>query len=1117
MNACNLLKQVFLKAKTFNLSIDRKKIITVFIASTLFFNATAQLVVDTFTTPSQLANLLTGPGVAISNVVYTGSSLARGKFSATGTNLGINDGIILSSGQVTSAVGPNNVPNMSTDFYMPGDPYLNILSLAITHDAAILEFDFIPQDDTISFRYVFASEEYPEFVCTSFNDAFAFTVSGPGIVGNMNLAVIPGTTIPVTINTINPGLSSGGSTTCLTNFSAYYVSNLASTTIEYDGFTTVLTAMAVILPCQIYHLRITIADASDGVYDSAVFLEKGSLSSSPIVDAGVDQTFCTSALVNLGIPAVAGWTYSWSPAIGLSNSSISNPILNLTNTGNTPIVQTYVATASSGSCTLADTVSITIIPTQFASFNVPNSLCIGQPAILNYTGTTSINTLLNWNTNGASFSGSYPGPYSISYAAPGDYNVSLSISQAGCVSPVVQNVIHVYPNPLAAITTPTTSCEGDTITVTSSGSIASSFASYNWNFGLATLISGNNQGPYQFIAPSGSVNFSLSITDSTCVSNSASSLFIGKPLPIANIIAPSNACLGSTDNIYFVGSNLTPSSYSWNFSDVQVLNGGGSGPFILNWNSTGDHIISVEVTDDGCISKDSDLIHVDFQPTSSFSNLPFACMYDYVGFNFTGISNDSTTFNWSFDSGSISNSTGSDPQYLYWDHSNTFSVALITSNGTCSDTAITTIIINKKPIADYSTLSVCLNDTARIINNSYLPDSSGNIFEWTFGDMTTSNDFAPSHLFSTYGNYYTQLVITAANGCKDSITRIAEVNPLPKTYLATDTVCFGVPNHFANKISIAQGLIASQNWNWGDASTSTGNQKEHSYAQAGNYSVQLLVNSDKGCKDSAVNIAKVIGTPQAIFNPDSTSGCVPLKVQLFDHSNSVEGSIVDWQWNFGDGFLSSDSSANHLYTSPGTYSLSLHVTNSRGCIDDTTLYKYITVYPTPKSDFSFSSEPPSIVLSKVNFYDQSSPVSTWLWNFGDNSFSSLENPDHLYDSAGVYFTSLIVMNQFGCKDTSFREIVLIGSYTLWIPNAFTPNGDGKNDVFEVKGENLNSFKMDIYNRWGILVFTSNNIFNGWNGEVDNRKVQTDSYIYRIATTDTSSKDHLYVGQLSLIF
>ncbi|MBL0105202.1 MAG: choice-of-anchor L domain-containing protein [Bacteroidetes bacterium] len=154
----------------------------------------AQLTVSNAQTSIQLAATLAGPGVIVTNVNYIGDPISRGTFSAPATNLGIASGIMLMTGDINDAAGPDSFPSMGQNVSQPGDTALTTLAGAPTFDATILEFDFTPQNDTISFRYVFASEEYPEFVCSTYNDAFGFFISGPGIVGTVNIAQIPLTT-----------------------------------------------------------------------------------------------------------------------------------------------------------------------------------------------------------------------------------------------------------------------------------------------------------------------------------------------------------------------------------------------------------------------------------------------------------------------------------------------------------------------------------------------------------------------------------------------------------------------------------------------------------------------------------------------------------------------------------------------------------------------------------------------------------------------------------------------------------------------------------------------------------------------------------------------------------
>ena len=241
----------------------------------------AQLTVDGSLSATELAESLAGTGVVISGVSLTCPLGAHGSFNGTGSYLPLDSGVILSSGLITTAIGPNNEGGAGTDLFAPGDPDLNALpSVGSTNDACVLEFDVTVTADTLKFNYIFGSEEYLEFVGTSYNDAFAFWISGPGIPTPVNMAVIPGTAVPVTINNVHPG-----------SFPAYYVNNGTGFTapfstdpgyVQYDGLTTVLEARSVVIPCETYHLKLAIADEFDGILDSGVFIEAGSLSSTGV-------------------------------------------------------------------------------------------------------------------------------------------------------------------------------------------------------------------------------------------------------------------------------------------------------------------------------------------------------------------------------------------------------------------------------------------------------------------------------------------------------------------------------------------------------------------------------------------------------------------------------------------------------------------------------------------------------------------------------------------------------------------------------------------------------------------------------------------------------------------
>lgn len=253
---------------------------------TIPFLTFSQLITSITSSPNDLVqNTLLGPGVQLLSVSYNGDPKAIGRFTAFNTNLGIDEGIVMTTGTVlnngSGPHGPNNSPSAGVDNGRPGYGPLNqILGANVTTNAAILEFTFIPYADTVRFKYVFGSEEYREWVGSKFNDIFAFFISGPGIPGGvMNMAKLPNGT-PVTINNINDGTEyQVPSYQYQCNNCAYFNYNENGQHIQYDGFTKPLEAVAKVECGETYKLIIAIADVNDGIFDSGIFLEANSLTS----------------------------------------------------------------------------------------------------------------------------------------------------------------------------------------------------------------------------------------------------------------------------------------------------------------------------------------------------------------------------------------------------------------------------------------------------------------------------------------------------------------------------------------------------------------------------------------------------------------------------------------------------------------------------------------------------------------------------------------------------------------------------------------------------------------------------------------------------------------------
>jgi hypothetical protein len=259
--------------KIYNMKTIRYIFISVVVFSTIVSQSSAQLAVNGNLTPEEMVQFFVGSGINYSNVLYTGADTARGIFTNGGTtNLGVDHGLALTSGTIQNIPGPDNNSGASGFNSTPGDSLLSVLVGTVTYDACVLEFDFVPASDTAWCDFVFGSEEYPEYVGSTFNDVFGFFVSGPNPDGGnyefKNIALVPGTDLPVAINNVNAFY-----------YPEYYVDNTGGLTIQYDGFTTVLTAKCAVVAGATYHFKLAVADAGDGILDSGVLLEAESFES----------------------------------------------------------------------------------------------------------------------------------------------------------------------------------------------------------------------------------------------------------------------------------------------------------------------------------------------------------------------------------------------------------------------------------------------------------------------------------------------------------------------------------------------------------------------------------------------------------------------------------------------------------------------------------------------------------------------------------------------------------------------------------------------------------------------------------------------------------------------
>jgi gliding motility-associated-like protein len=300
----------------------------------------------------------------------------------------------------------------------------------------------------------------------------------------------------------------------------------------------------------------------------------------------------------------------------------------------------------------------------------------------------------------------------------------------------------------------------------------------------------------------------------------------------------------------------------------------------------------------------------------------------------------------------------------------------------------------------------------------------------------------------------------------------------------------------------------------GDGSASSDPEPTHVYPDPGDYQIDLLVISDNGCRDSAVAPVRVIPAPLVDFGTQDV--CLGFETQFVDLSTPVTGSIVQYDWSFGDGGSSNDQSPLYIYSSPGWFDVTLTVTSDSGCQTRLIRDDAIQIYPPPVAQFIDNAYEASDIYPVVNFTNLTGALGTYAWDFGDGYFSNEYSPAHEYDTVGQYEVQLIAIDQNGCVDTIIRRIDIRPTSNVYVPNSFTPNGDLKNDVFRVYTYNVANVSADIFDRWGLLIYHWDGLTGGWDGNVDGNAVQNDVYVYRIVTTDVNGKREERVGRVSVV-
>jgi gliding motility-associated-like protein len=379
------------------------------------------------------------------------------------------------------------------------------------------------------------------------------------------------------------------------------------------------------------------------------------------------------------------------------------------------------------------------------------------------------------------------------------------------------------------------------------------------------------------------------------------------------------------------------------------------------------------------------------------------------------------------------------------------------------------------------------------------------------GPNNVVTNYIPSVGDISNGTVTFTLTATTALGCPAQVDDLSvNFKEVPTANFSAADECNGDNTSFIDLSTTNGGVIDSWEWDFGTSTTSTVQNPVHTYNGAGNYNASLIVGADNGCYDTIT--IPVTVNPSPIANFSTSIACQNLPVYFVDQSFISSGSIDSWDYDFGPD-NSNDQNPSYTFNGSGLQQVTLTVVSNLGCTDDTTIQ--LNVNTAPEADFNFAPNP-ALVLENIDFLDISTGqgINQWFWSFGNGEANNVQNPSYAYDEGGEYTVTLVVTDSNGCVDTTFKNINI--ALPPVVPSGFTPNGDGENDIFLIRGGPFNDVDFRVYNSWGELIFQSFDAAEGWDGTFNNQPSPVGVYTWTFSVQMTNNVVIKKSGDVTLI-
>ena len=783
--------------------------------------------------------------------------------------------------------------------------------------------------------------------------------------------------------------------------------------------------------------------------------------------------------------------YDWTFGDGGRSVGI-NPLVKYNSEGNYR-VGLYAAT--NFGCKDSAFVNVTVHPDPQALFSVNDeSQCLraNEFALKNNTLLSAGTFSSDWDFGDANTSVLKDPKHQ--YVDDGIYVIKLKVTSAESCIDSTYKIIQVYPQPKAGFTiNDSVQCinDNDFIFENKSKVNFGGLRSF-WDYGDVSY-SSNGTGRHTY-TKTGTFNVSLvSFTALACSDTLNQKVRITEIPQIAFTLDTAMLC--ERGNVFAATNNSTYNGiekidYEWKSTDgygIKALN------YSHSYAERGLYELKlVGRSTEGCMDSSTKKLRV--FPQGESQVVVFDSLQCLFGNDFT-FGNESkvdgaafSLMSWNFGGVFIDTQFRVSPNQFQFGDTGTFKVTLITTTeNLCMDTSEVLVRVVEMPVAliDHGSLSYCHNEQGfEYIDVSQKEVGYSN--KWLFNKQVITNSDTLHPTFELPGKYGIRLVVSTQFGCTDTINTVAISNAVPKARIGVNNneQCLETNEFVFSNVS-TQFTQPTAFWDLGDGTLGSGNSITQNYWDAGDYEVTLIVENDSLCSDTAIINVRVNPTPKASLYLEPS--CLNVPIVLEYNSGIQFGKVVSYLWNMGDGANYSDSLPNHEYKKSGRQYVSLEMRSDKGCYAK--FIDSIDVYPNPEAGISLLTERPTILQNNVGFLDSSIDAATLEWDFGDGSDLVYDEYEvyHTYLDTGLYDVRLVVASFDGCFDTTNRKIRVWPDFNILLPTAFSPNADGVNDLYHIRGNHhsITTANWQVYTEDGIKVFESNDIVGGWNGTLMN--------------------------------